>query len=609
MKKWLKTLIILVVAAVVVIGGIMGYGAYKSSKALKEKYDVYPQLTAAGVNDMGLYISASGNIISSEELKINTTAYGEIAAQNVQAGQKVKAGDVLAEIDGETLLDDIETLESDIFYKELEIEKSVFTDDVYYIKSPIAGEVKDIKVKEDDEDTENTDEASDIDEVMAEYGYLALISSDDLMYVVTEESADFLKAGAEVKVSRYSYEYDGVVEKTEGGKTYILINDDNLSVGGRVNIYAEGSKEKITGTTELYDWVAIDVPTQEGRISKIYVYNNEQVEQGEKLFRVTARSQDMVDMYNELDDLKEQLAEKKEMLESLKITAPVDGIITEISIEKGTDVESDTLAYTLADTSVWVVKLEVDELDISQIQMGMKANVTVDAYDEATFEGTVSAISSVGTASNGVTSYEVLVEVKNNDVFKLNMTASAEIEVDFIPSALTVPVEAVREINGRSFVVVYKNPTEDEVEAAKKQMMEAEKNIESTVSSFSEMSDEDIAALREKAQEARESGQMPEGGFGGRGSGQALNTAGDQNMAGGFETIAIVSQLSIADRLYGEPVQVEVGLINETYAQIVSGLDEGAQIIISDSDSSTASSSFFGGGNPLGGGGFGGAFR
>ncbi len=586
MKKWLKTVLILVAIAVVVIGATLIYGEYKNNKELQAKYDVVPTLSQAGVNDMGLYISASGNIVSSEEITVNTTAYGEIVSQNVLVGQKVKAGEVLAEIDGETLREDIKTLEDDIFYKELEIEKSVFQDDVYYIKAPIDGEVKDIKVKEDDKDTEDVDEASDIAEIIEKYGYIALISPDDLMYIVTEESADFLKIGADVKVSRYDYEYDGVVEKIEDGKAYILIHNDNITIGGRVNIYSEESNEKIKGNAQLYDWVEVGVPVEEGEVSQVYVYNNRTVEQGERLFKITARSQDMIDLYTELDELKEDLAEKQDMLESLEVTSPVEGIITAISIETGQDAQSEQAAYTIADTSVWVVKVNVDELDITQIELGMKAEVTVDAYDATTFDGTVSAISSVGTASNGVTSYEVYVEVENNDVFKLNMTANAEIEANFISNALTVPVEAVREINGRSFVVVYTNPTEEEVEAIKKQMIEAEKNIQTSVSDLNDMSDEEIAAMKEKAQALRESGQKPDGAFAGDAAG--MKAQGNDNYA----AAALATQLSVADRLYGRLVEVEVGLINETYAQILSGIKEGDQIVLPGTSSSSTSTDF-----------------
>ena len=454
--------------------------------------------------------------------------------------------------------------------KELEIEKSVFNDDVYYIKAPIDGEVKDIKVKEDDEDTDDVDEASDIADIIEKYGYLALISSDDLMYIVTEDSAEFLKIGAEVKVSRYDYEYDGIVEKVEDGKTYILIHNDNVAIGGRVNIYSEESNEKIKGTAQLYDWVEVGIPVEEGEVSQVYVYNNRTVEQGERLFKITARSQDMIDLYSELEDLKEDLSEKQQMLENLQITSPVDGIITQVSIAEGDEVADGARSYTIADTSVWVVKVDVDELDISQIELGMNAQVTVDAYDGSIFEGRVSEISSVGTASNGITSYEVYIEVENNDVFKLNMSANAEIEADFIFGAMTVPVEAVREVNGKYFAVVYTNPTQEELDAAKNKMIEAENSALVVGTKSTGMSQEEIAAKKKEAIAQKETAQKSQD--------KQTNEAG-----------LAALKLSIADMLYGEPIEVEVGLINETYAQILSGLNDDDEVILPDTSSESAS--------------------
>ncbi len=561
MKKWLKTLLIVIAAVVILVGALIALGAYRTSKAIKEKYDVTPSLSIAEPNDVALYVSASGNISALDEVKIFTSAYGEITQQNAEEGQKVSAGQVLAKIDSTQLEEDIEQLESDIFYKELEIEKSVFSDDVYYIKAPIAGEVKDIKVHEDDDDTEDYDEASDISEVMDEYGYIALISPVDKMYVITDEEADFLTVGTEVKVSRYDYEYNGVVEKIEDGKTYILADTDNISLGGRVSIYLDGSNDKVAGEAQLYEWVEVDVPTSEGRISKIYAYNNKEVEKGERLFRVTARSQEMVDMYDELEELKQELLEKQEMLENLEIKSPVDGIVTQISIDDGEDYDDDVLAYVLADTSYWVVNVDVDELDINLVKEGMKAEVTVDAYDDETFYGTVISISSVGESTNGVTSYEVGIEVENNDIFKLNMTANAEIEVSFIKQTLTVPVEAVRSDNGKNYVVVYTNPTVEEVEKIKTELIAMEMGTYRA----------DGGAVR--SQDA---------------------SSGDMEKQNKSLATDLYSSLSIEDKLYGKLVEVEVGLMNETYAQILSGVVDGETIILPSVSGDSANDAFAG---------------
>ncbi len=579
MKKWLKTTIVLVILAAVIAGSIFGYNAYKNKKAIDEKYDVKPSLVKTSINDLGLYISVSGNISESEDISVYTASYGRIIDINTDLGGVVKKGDILARIDNETLLEDIKTLEDDIFEKKLEIDTGIFSDDTYYIKSPIDGEVKDIKVRDDDEDTQDINEASDIKDIMEEYGYLALVSPEDKMYIVTEESADFLTVGNNVTVRRYDYEYDGVVEKIEEGRTYVLIENDNLSIGRKAYIYHETYSNRVSGITMLYDYIEITPPIPEGEIVRVDCFKNEYVNRGEVLFKISTRSQNMIDLYAQLDELNAELKEKQLMLENLDITAPIDGIVIGVSIEDDMEVVEDYMAFQIADTSKWLLQVPVDELDINQLKLGMKAEVTIDAYSDETFQGVIKAISSVGVASSGVTSYDVFIEIDRNDIFKLNMTANAEIEVQFVEDVLCVPVEALRYIGERSFVMVYASPTAAQVDAKKRELIQAEKMLNSTSQDLKDISKEDMAAVREKLEAARESGDKPQG------SGQGELGA---DKSGGLKSAgANMIILSIADKLYGTMTVVEVGLINETYAQIISGLDEGVQIIIPQSDSAS----------------------
>ncbi|MCK5128370.1 MAG: biotin/lipoyl-binding protein [Clostridiales bacterium] len=579
MKKWLKTTIILVVITVLIVGGVVISNIVKARNEIKVKYDVTPALATVGVNDMGLYISASGNLQNADDVNINTQAYGRVLSVDVEAGQSVTEGEVLATLDDETLQDDITTLEESIFNKELEISTGVFRDDTYYIKSPIAGEVKDIKVEEDDTDTD-VNEASDIADVMNEYGYLALISSDDMMYIVTEDTADFLKVGNEVTVRRYGYDYDAVVERKEDGKTYVLVENDNITLSSKVSIYKDAYEDRITGIAELYDWVVVIPPIAEGSVSRVEVTNNESVEVGDVLFKVKTRSQRMVNLYNQLDDLKADLKEKQMMLEHTQITAPVDGIIKSIAISEEQDVAYEMSAFMLADTETWLLPVAIDELDINKITEGMIAVVTVDAYEDEMFSGEVVGISSVGVAQGGVTSYTVLIEVQNNDIFKLNMTANVEIEAQFISSALTVPADAIREMNGKTFVVVYTNPTEAQVNETKQKLIQAASmttaDMDMATVDFKNISQEDMAKL--KAEFNKDGGA--------KGDRQALD--------GNRQAIANRSmvELSITDQLYGRLVPVEVGLINETYAQIISGLNEGDQVILQSTTSVEETTSF-----------------
>ena len=55
--------------------------------------------------------------------------------------------------------------------------------------------------------------------------------------------------------------------------------------------------------------------------------------------------------------------------------------------------------------------LDVDELDILDIQVGQKAEITADAISDHTFEGVVTSISSAGTTSGGTTTYPVTIRI------------------------------------------------------------------------------------------------------------------------------------------------------------------------------------------------------
>jgi HlyD family secretion protein len=101
--------------------------------------------------------------------------------------------------------------------------------------------------------------------------------------------------------------------------------------------------------------------------------------------------------------------------------------------------------------------VQVDELDLPSIKLGQKANVTVDALPGKVLQGEVSQVSSVGTTTNGVTSYDVVVTVDNtNQAIKNGMTATAEILVQDKKNIPVLPVEALQQQRGKWTVTLQK---------------------------------------------------------------------------------------------------------------------------------------------------------
>ena len=108
------------------------------------------------------------------------------------------------------------------------------------------------------------------------------------------------------------------------------------------------------------------------------------------------------------------------------------------------------------DLSYLEMTLDVDELDILDIQVGQKAEITADAISDRTFEGVVTSISSAGTTSGGTTTYPVTIRIDDTGDLLPGMNATAEITTASTENALSIPNAAV--VRG-NYVLVTKDST------------------------------------------------------------------------------------------------------------------------------------------------------
>jgi HlyD family secretion protein len=156
-------------------------------------------------------------------------------------------------------------------------------------------------------------------------------------------------------------------------------------------------------------------------------------------------------------------------LQKATLVAPMDGVVTILSVKKGESVAGNqfnvgTEIMRIADLSNMEVQVDVGENDIPKVKLGDTANVTIDAFNNRKFKGVVYKIanptpslaesSGASSSSTTVTNYEVHIHllpssyedliVKNQPFpFRPNMTASAEIQTQTHTNVLSVPLNAV----------------------------------------------------------------------------------------------------------------------------------------------------------------------
>ena len=174
-----------------------------------------------------------------------------------------------------------------------------------------------------------------------------------------------------------------------------------------------------------------------------------------------------------IKEAKKQVTQAQESLDKCAVTAPMDGIVTSVSVQEG-DTYSGGTILQIEDVSGYTISTSVDEYDISNVKVGQKVIVLTEATDEDELEGEVTFVapsterssgssSSQSGESGGMTStssssdgYEVQIALKTaDDRLKLGLTARCSIVEEEAADVFAVPYDAISQnTSGESVINV-----------------------------------------------------------------------------------------------------------------------------------------------------------
>jgi HlyD family secretion protein len=152
-----------------------------------------------------------------------------------------------------------------------------------------------------------------------------------------------------------------------------------------------------------------------------------------------------------------------DILEKYDVTAPIDGIVTNLPVRAGETVvpgvqnSAASTIMTIADMSVITAEVKVDETDIVNVEVGQRAEVTIDAMPNHTFHGHVTEIgdtailrSSGVAASQSNTSdqeakdFKVVVALDDPpEDIRPGLSCTGKIVTATKPRVLTIPIQAL----------------------------------------------------------------------------------------------------------------------------------------------------------------------
>lgn len=150
---------------------------------------------------------------------------------------------------------------------------------------------------------------------------------------------------------------------------------------------------------------------------------------------------------------KARLIQDEDALQKLKLVAPQDGTITYLTGEVGDLAQggmfNPQVLIKLSDLSKMEVLVNVNENDITDVSLNDYALVEVDAYQDRKFKGVVKEVAYAASTSSGgsqqqVTNFQVKVQMLEvADGMRPGMSAAVDIITENREQVLTIPIQSL----------------------------------------------------------------------------------------------------------------------------------------------------------------------
>ncbi len=321
------------------------------------------------------------------------------------------------------------------------------------VKSRVEGRIKKIYVNAGD----TVEEGQLIAEVDPE---LVKARADEQQSNVTAASSQLQKAELSAALQKEQDELKVSLSKKAHEKAQTQLKEAENIYKRKEELFAQGflSQQEIDTVKTSLDVAKAEVDSQKDNVQLA----SENFKRNEKITR-----QDILSAKARVSGAKASYKAALENLQYTKVYAPMSGLVTFRGVEEGEMVASEsfgkqsgTTIVTISDLTEMYATADVDEVDMSKLKTGQKADIVLDAVPEKTFEGEImeigmqsSRIQNPGT--NEISTFPVKIKIKSNDKrLKPGMSCNIDVLTKHIKNVLYVPLEVVERIDGKDIVKV-----------------------------------------------------------------------------------------------------------------------------------------------------------
>ncbi len=431
------------------VGALLGWRYYQrvQNKAATAETPQYAQAFVRE-GEMNVTIYGSGAIAAASQPAVYADTEGTLDDLRVGIGDTVTAGQILAVMTNDTLTEEIASLEYDLWELDKTITNTASGSAVEHIKSPAQGRIKQI----------NAAKGDDALSVYRRMGSVAMLSTDGRMKVsMSVPEGVPLNYNDTVTVTGADFSEQGTVTDLylQGTQAVITVTNDRLPLDAQVTVTTQDGVTVGTGTLQINKPMAVSAFG--GTIAGVRVEVGDLMYRGQPMFDLidSPLSLTVENLRIQRETSAESLKAAREKRESLIVRAPVAGVIASIDATEGSELADGAQICSILEGEEMVLTIAVDELDVVKVAEGQPVTISVDALPDVLLNGTVSKIAPVGTSSSGVSTYEVKLNFDSAGTgVRPGMNASGEVRVAHADETLYIPVEALRTMGNKSFVMV-----------------------------------------------------------------------------------------------------------------------------------------------------------
>jgi len=409
----------------------------------------------ARVQDLRSSVLATGQVTSSTDLNLSFKGSGIVRRVAVRVGDKVKAGQLLANLDQRDQVAALTSARGSLASANANYQRVI--DGNSSEEVAVALVAYNNAVAQQDAAVDNARRAYHNSSLQAVADrsntstYVPDISGTYLgdeegEYVITRIFQSIKISGLE-SVSRVNHE------------TYLPV-----PIGSK-GLYAEFS-DSLSERTSINDQWIIEIPN---RRASDYVTNYNAYLAAQRsydaviataqanldLAKAKARPADLAAARAQILSAQGQVQSAQAQVEATEIRSPSAGTATKIDIKVGEVASSLEAAIVVQDVGSLYLEADVSEANVAELKAGQEVEVTFDALGpDKKYRATVSSIDPASTVVSGVVNYRTKAILDPVSEIKPGMTANMSILTGAKPAVLSAPIRAVIAKDGKKFVRV-----------------------------------------------------------------------------------------------------------------------------------------------------------